>query len=146
MADATILTPSLCLLFSYQQNVACRDKNKINEYAQSQDSDQPGLLHSLISKSPHFALIGWLTYQAHGRIQRGGQGVRTQTPEKSQKNRVSLQNWSGSPKKNSKVTKPAFNVGPSSARQRNAISMAFRWRVVDGLLIVVFASFLPSSN
>ena len=31
-----------------------------------------------------------------------------------------------------KATKPACNVGPSSARQRNAIEMAFHWRAVDG--------------
>ena len=43
-------------------------------------------------------------------------------PEKSQKYRVSLQYWFGSPK-NDKATKPAFNVGPPSARQRNAIEM-----------------------
>ena len=45
---------------------------------------------------------------------------------------------------NHKATKPAFNVGPSSARQRNAIKMAFRWRVDDGPLIVAFGSSLPS--
>ena len=37
-------------------------------------------------------------------------------------------------------TKPTFNVGPSSARQRNAIGMAFRWRADDGPLSVVFGS------
>ena len=30
-------------------------------------------------------------------------------------------------RKNHKATKLAFIVGPSSARQRNAIQMAFRW-------------------
>ena len=39
---------------------------------------------------------------------------------------------------------PAFNVWPPSARQRNAIQMAFRWRADDGPFIVVFGSFLPS--
>ena len=39
--------------------------------------------------------------------------------------------------KNHKATEPAFNVWPSSARQRIAFSMAFRWRVENGLLIVV---------
>ena len=34
----------------------------------------------------------------------------------------------------------------SLAHQQNAILMAFRWRAVDGSLIVVFGSFLPSSN
>ena len=37
--------------------------------------------------------------------------------------------------KNHKPTKPAFNVGPSSARQRNAISPPFKWRFVGGPMI-----------
>ena len=32
----------------------------------------------------------------------------------------------------------AFNVRPSSARQRNAILMAFRWSADDGSLLVAF--------
>ena len=40
--------------------------------------------------------------------------------DKMKKNRVSLQYWSGSPE-NHKATKPAFNIGPSSDRYRNAI-------------------------
>ena len=44
-------------------------------------------------------------------------------PEKAQKCRVSSQYWSGSP--------------ASSARQQNAISMAFRWRADDGPFILV---------
>ena len=32
------------------------------------------------------------------------------------------------PLKNHKVTKPAFNVGPTSACQRNAIKITFHWR------------------
>ena len=38
---------------------------------------------------------------------------------------------------NHKATKPAVHDGPSSARQRNAICMAFGWLADDGLLIVV---------
>ena len=57
-------------------------------------------------------------------------------PEKSHKYRVSSQCWSGS-HENHKAAKPAFNVGPSSARQRNAIY---------GSLIVVFRSSLPLST
>ena len=49
----------------------------------------------------------------------GGQGVRT-PPEKSQKNIGFLSNSGPNSLKN-KPTEPAFNVGPSSARQRNAI-------------------------
>ena len=42
------------------------------------------------------------------------------------------QYWSGSPKKSQsyKCTKPAFNVGPPSARQRNAM-----WRFTGGSLV-----------
>ena len=50
------------------------------------------------------------------------------------------------PLKNHKATKPAFNVGPSSARQRNAILMAFRWQADDGPFIAVFGSYMPSST
>ena len=53
----------------------------------------------------------------------GGQVVRTPPPEKAQKCRVSSQYWSGSP--------------ASSARQQNAILMAFRWRADDGPFILV---------
>ena len=42
-----------------------------------------------------------------------------------------------------KATKPAFDVGPSWARQRNAIEIAFRWRTDEGPFIVVFGSSLP---
>ena len=44
------------------------------------------------------------------------------------------------PQKNHKVTKPAFNFGPSYLRQ------AFRWRADVGPLMVVFGSSLPSST
>ena len=43
---------------------------------------------------------------------------------------------------NHKATKPAFNGGPLSARQRKAILMAFRLRADDGPLIVEFRSSL----
>ena len=49
----------------------------------------------------------------------GGQGVRT--PLKITKNIGFSSNTDPDPLKNRKATKPAFNVGPSSARQRNAI-------------------------
>ena len=49
------------------------------------------------------------------------------------------------PWKNHKATKPAFNVGQSSARQRDAISMAFRWLANNGPLLVVFGPSLPLS-
>ena len=50
-----------------------------------------------------------------------------------------LSNTGPDPLKSHKTAKPAFNVGPLSPRQRNAISMAFRWWVDDGLALVVFA-------
>ena len=45
--------------------------------------------------------------------------------------------------KNHKATKPAFNVGPSSAHQRNAILMAFHWWADDSPIKVVFGSSIP---
>ena len=55
----------------------------------------------------------------HERIQGGGGG--TGSPRKKQKNIGFLCNIGPDPLKNHKAAKPAFNVGPSSARQRNAI-------------------------
>ena len=49
----------------------------------------------------------------------GGQGVRT--PMKNHKNIAFLSNTGPDPLKNRKATKPAFNVVPLSARQRDAI-------------------------
>ena len=73
---------------------------------------------------------------------RGGGGDRgSGLPRKSRKYRVSYQYWSGSPS-NHKAT----NVGPSSARQQNAIVMVFPWWAKDCPLIVVFGSFLSSPN
>ena len=56
---------------------------------------------------------------------------------KNHKNIGFLSNTGPDPLKNQKATKQAFNVGPTSARQRNAIG---------GPLIVVFGCFLPSST
>ena len=49
----------------------------------------------------------------------GGQGIRT--PLKNHKNIGFLSSTGPDPLKNHKAAKPAFNVGSSSARQRNAI-------------------------
>ena len=68
----------------------------------------------------------------------GGQGVRT--PIENHKNIGFLNNSGPDPQNNYEATEPAFNVEPSSARQRNAIKMAFCWRAVDGPLIVEFGS------
>ena len=67
----------------------------------------------------------------------GGPGVRTPPPLKNHKNIGFLSNSDPDPLKNYKATEPAFNVGPSSARQRNAILMAFCWRADNSPLIVV---------
>ena len=53
-------------------------------------------------------------------------------------------NTGSDPLTNHKTTKSAFNVWPSSVRQRNA--MAFWWRGDDVPLIVVFGSTLPLST
>ena len=70
---------------------------------------------------------------------RGSRGVyRGSGPLKNHKNIGFLSNTGPDPLKTHKATKPAFNVGSSSARQGNAIKMVFRWQADDGLLIVVF--------
>ena len=46
---------------------------------------------------------------------------RSGPPLKNHKNKGFLRNTGPDPLKNYKATKPAFNVGQSSARQRNAI-------------------------
>ena len=78
----------------------------------------------------------------------GGGGAGGPHPQEKSQNIGFLSNTGLDPLKNLKATKPAFNVGPSLARQRNAISMVFRWQADDGLLIVVnvFGSSLPSST
>ena len=58
-------------------------------------------------------------------------------PLKNHKHIGFLSNTGPDPLKNHIATKPAYNVGPSSARE-----MAFRWRADNSLLIVVS---LPSS-
>ena len=73
----------------------------------------------------------------HVRIQRGGgQGVRT--PLKTHKNIGFLSKSGPDPLEKHKDTDPAFDVGPLSARQRNAISMAFRWQADYGPFLVAF--------
>ena len=51
----------------------------------------------------------------------GGGGQEDQTPLKLKNKIEFLSNTCPDPLKNHKTTKPAFNVGSSSARQRNAI-------------------------
>ena len=51
----------------------------------------------------------------------GGQVVQTPPPMKNHKNIGFLSKFGPDPMKNHQATKPAFNVGLSSARQQNAI-------------------------
>ena len=44
------------------------------------------------------------------------------------------------------IVQPAFNVGPPSARQRNAIEMVFCWRSDDGPILFVNWKFLVIKN
>ena len=74
----------------------------------------------------HFDGLGFLLIVMHG--SRGVGGVTgglyppTPTPTlENYKNIGFLSNTGPGPLKNHKATKPAFNVGPSSARLRNAI-------------------------
>ena len=62
----------------------------------------------------------------------GGSGPGPPPPEKTHKNIGFPSNTGPNSIKINTATKPAFNVGPSSARQRDAILMAFRWRADDG--------------
>ena len=66
------------------------------------------------------------------------EGYRGSGPPKNHKSMGFLTNTGPDFLKNQKAipnTKPSFNNGPSLARKRNAILMAFRWRVDDGLLV-----------
>ena len=81
----------------------------------------------------------------------GGRG--SGPPEKLQ-NIGFLSNSGPDPLKNHEAIKPAFNVGASPSRQRNAINgvtlaaqlMALRWRPNYGPRTVVFGSSHPSST
>ena len=60
---------------------------------------------------------------------RGGQGVPIPPPPEKSQNIRFLSNTGPDTLKNHKATKPAFNVGPSSA---------FLWRADDGPPLVLF--------
>ena len=70
----------------------------------------------------------------------GDRGVWT--PLKNQENIAFLSNTGLDPLKNHKATK----LGSSSVCQRNAISMAFRWRADDGQIKAEFGSSIPPST
>ena len=88
------------------------------------------LVRLCVRWSPHADRNTFFQMHAMGGS-RGGTGG-PDPPEKSQKYRVSLQYWSGSPK-NHKATKPAFNGGPLS-------TMAFRWWADGGPILMAFRS------
>ena len=62
-----------------------------------------------------------LRQRHHVRIQSGGTGGPDPPPLKNHKNMSFFSKTGLDPLKNHKATKPVFNVGTSSARQRNAI-------------------------
>ena len=74
---------------------------------------------------------------SHARIQRGEAGVPD--PLKTFKAIGFLSNTGLDPLENHN----AIKLWPSSAHQRNAISMMFRWGAVDGPLLVVFGPSHP---
>ena len=81
----------------------------------------------------------------HVRIQRGTAGPDPPPPPPPRKITKSIWFLSNSGPdllKNHEATEPAFDIGPSSARQRNAFKMAFRWRADDGPLIAVLPSLI----
>ena len=68
----------------------------------------------------------------HGQIQGGGGAGGLDPPEKS----GFSSNTDPDPLKSHKATKPAFDVGPSSACQGNLISMVFCWQADVPLMVV----------
>ena len=66
-------------------------------------------------------ILNCSTRLPHGRIQRGGTGDPDPLPLKNYRNTGFHCNAGPDLLKNHKAAKPGFNVGPSSARQPNAI-------------------------
>ena len=77
----------------------------------------------------------------HVRIQRGNRGSGPPPPLslKNHKNIGYSSSTASDPLKNIKATKPAFNVWPSSARQR------FKWRFAGGPMTALFSGFCIQS-
>ena len=78
------------------------------------------VLGSGVFKGFYFVQNAFVGVCNHGRIQRWGGRVSGPTL-KNHKNIGFFNNTRPDPLKNQKDTKPLFNVGPSAARQRNAI-------------------------
>ena len=100
----------------------------------------PQLISAVLFKHIYFSDL------SHVRIQRGGAGDPDPPPPLKNHKNIGFLGTAPDPLKNYKATKPAFNVGPTTARQRNAILITFRWRADEGPLIVVLGSFLTSLN
>ena len=79
--------------------------------------------------------LSWTARHACADHERGGGGGGAPDPPwKNTQNIGFLSNTGSDPININTATKPAFSVGPSSVRQRNAIEMAFRWRADGGPL------------
>ena len=76
----------------------------------------------------------------HWRVQRGEGGPDPPPPLKNHKNIGFRCNTGPDPLIDHKATKPAFNVGPSSARQQNASY----WRFAGGPMITCFKWYFGS--
>ena len=88
--------------------------------------------------SHHCYVIKFKCFSAYADPEGETGGPDPPPPLKNHKSIRCLSNSGPDPLKNHKANEPAFNVEPSSACERNAILMAFRWRADDGPLIVVF--------
>ena len=79
-------------------------------------------LKTILDKSVSICYVHFKSFPlSHGRIQKGTWSPDPPPPLKNYKHIGFLSNTGPDPMKNHKATKPAFNVRPSSARQRNAI-------------------------
>ena len=105
-----------------------------------------------------------LSREPNARIQRGGRGSGPPPPLENHKAIAFLINTGLDPMENHKTTKTVFNFGPSSARQetpfhrpasettfhrpasKTPFKCPFAGGPVDGPLLVVFGSSLPSST
>ena len=78
------------------------------------------LMSSFESQNIYVFIYKFITLTCADPERGGGAGGPDPTPLKNHQNQL-LSNSGPDPLKNHEATKPEFNVGPSSARQRNAI-------------------------
>ena len=105
-----------------------KNKNIIFKIRRSKVTDYAAFKSSIfvvpIMASKSLKMLRFLKHQFQSKnvlIQRGGGGSRPLLPLKNHKNMGFLSNTGPDPQKNHKAIKPAFNVGPTSAGQQNAI-------------------------